>query len=90
MLSISLDPIQLINVVSDVDDDDVTVVTSNTTSSNSVSIPYPHTIALADAEHVDPKIDAINAMTIAPTHAIAEQVLRAYSSWTDPGWRIKD
>jgi hypothetical protein len=34
-----------------------------------VSIP---TIALADAEHVDPKINAINAMTIAPTHAIAD------------------
>ena len=37
-----------------------------------MTIPYPHTIALADEERIDPKIDAINAMTIAPTHAIAD------------------
>ena len=63
-----------INLVSDVDDDDVvTVVTSNTNSGKRVYNPRPHTIATTSQEYVKPRIDSINAMTIAaPSHAITD------------------
>jgi hypothetical protein len=51
---------QLINVVSDVnDDDDVTVVTSNTTSSKCVYNSCLHTIATTNQEYVEPRVDNV-------------------------------
>ena len=71
-LSISLDPIQLINVVSDVEDDEVSVAASNTTTTRHHTSIHQNAHNHNSTRHVNPKIDAINAMTIAPSHAIAD------------------